>query len=126
MKAHMKILIYGLEHECNEAIELFHTLYPTTDVNEYLTVHAWEDIQRQLPLQKPNLVIILADGVAGMEGVYAAREYDEDLAIFWFSNDHEFGMQSHRLECAYFAMKPLTYEKLHRAFRRCTTVGVRF
>lgn len=119
------ILLYGSPLECSETIELLHTIFsPPHNRYQYLPVYTQEDLQSQLAACPFCLAIILPNDSSGMEGVYTVREYDSELPVFWFSNDNGFGIQSHRLECAYFSVKPLTIEKLLRAFQRCAHIGI--
>jgi len=73
---------------------------------------------------EPTLMIALADGAEGMECAYRSRERRPCLPVFWFSDDREFGMQSYRLNCAYFSTKPITEDKLNHAIQRCQHLGI--
>lgn len=74
----------------------------------------------------PTLVIIISNGASGMEAAYITRKKDLDVPLFWFSDDIDFGMKSHRLNCDYFSVKPITKEKIERAFHRCAHLGIDF
>mgnify|MGYP003199471040 FL=1 len=54
-----------------------------------------------------DLIIVLADGADGMEGVIAAKNADRDTPVIWLSDDEGFGAQSYRLGCTYFHKKPI-------------------
>ena len=126
METKIKVMIYGEDTECLQAVETlraFPILLKST--NEYLCVNSRETIQKQLAEWNPNLIIVLANRSEGMEGVYLAKEIRPEVPVFWFSDDEGFGMQSHRLECDYFAVKPFNPEKLRKAFQRCTHIGIR-
>ena len=127
MSGRMKILIYGEEPECRET-EQFVRAHPDLKGKPpeccYVTCH--DDLLQSLLEWHPCLTIILRNGALGMEGVFAVRDNHPESVVFWFSDDHGFGMMSHRLDCEYFAVKPVTCEKLHRAFHRCAHVGVSF
>lgn len=86
---------------------------------------SFPSLQQELTADLPALLVVLTDGAAGMEGVFLARQIMPELPIFWFSNDSHFGMQSHRLDCTYFATKPLTEEKLRKALDHCVRLGIR-
>ena len=125
MRTGMKMIIYGKTGECNDAINILQTQFSDAAAQHvYFPATTRDDLQRQLVQYSPDLVIVLANGAAGMEGVYASKEFDPDIPVFWFSDDHEFGMQSHRLECAYFSTKPLNTDKIRRAFIRCAHVWI--
>lgn len=120
-----KILIYGNNAECNAAVNLLCVAPAFSERKlECFCADSHELLQRQLVDWEPNLIIVLADRSEGMEGVYLAKEIRPGIPVFWFSYDPGFGMHSHRLECEYFAVKPLTAEKIQKAFHRCSHVGV--
>ncbi len=66
-----------------------------------------------------DLIIVLADGADGMEGVIAAKNADRDTPVIWLSDDEGFGAQSYRLGCTYFHKKPIPLEKLKEALHKC-------
>ncbi|MGM9681695.1 MAG: hypothetical protein ACI3XR_09345 [Eubacteriales bacterium] len=126
METKMKIILYGEDAECHQALDELRT-FPMllNHPNEYLSVNNRETLQKQLVEWNPGLIIVLANRSEGMEGVYLVKEIRPEVPVFWFSDDEGFGMQSHRLECDYFAVKPFNSEKLSKAFQRCTHMGVR-
>lgn len=127
MSGRMRTLIYGDPAECENAQNLIQALLcDGTGLLECRHVSCHEDLSLELMQWHPCLTVVLADGPAGMEGVYAVKDNYPRSSVFWFSNDRGFGMMSHRLECAYFSVKPVTEEKLQRALRRCDHVGIRF
>lgn len=117
-------MIYGSEAECAQAAQLLCCL-PVFSDWRIRCVSAWHMLQQELEQLAPELLIVLTDGAAGMEGVYLARHVRPALPVFWFSNDYGFGMQSHRLECEYFATKPLTDDKLRKALSHCEKLGLK-
>lgn len=127
MNKNVKALLFGNAHECRnagdalKALELFseHTL-------ENIHLDDLEELEKVLVDREPTLLIVLADGAEGMECVYRARERRPDLTIFWFSDDRDFGVQSYRLNCAYFSTKPVTPDKINCAIRRCNHIGIRY
>lgn len=66
-----------------------------------------------------DLIIVLADGADGMEGVIAAKNADRDTPVIWLLDDEGFGAQSYRLGCTYFHKKPIPLEKLKEALHKC-------
>ncbi len=75
----------------------------------------YDDFLAEIQCRAPQLVIISTDGANGMEGVIATRELYPEVKILWFSDDKAFGPQSYRLDCTYFAVKPITEHILNRA-----------
>lgn len=125
MKPKVRTILYGDHAECRAAEELLRSLEDLTDHHhECCYSNDLEAFEAVLVDMEPTLVIVLADGAAGMECVYLARTRRPNLPVFWFSDDHEFGMQSYRLNCAYFSTKPATREKMRNAVHRCAHVGV--
>jgi len=127
MGGSVRTLIYGEQTECEDAQNLIQTIFRDEKRElECRHVSCHEDLSLALMQWHPCLTIVLTDGPAGMEGVYAVKDNHPRSSVFWFSNDRGFGMMSHRLECAYFSVKPVTKEKLQRALRRCDHVGIQF
>ncbi len=72
-----------------------------------------------LSVDRPEMVLVMSDGAKGMEAVIAGRKCYPQAPVAWFSDDAEFGAQSYRLGCSYFAPLPLTEEKLLAALKAC-------
>lgn len=127
MYPQQNIILYGKQQECEEVVALLkiNPIFYGKPLN-YLCINEQEELQMKLVDGITDLVIILADGAKGMEGVYTVKEYDRDVIVFWFSNDRSFALQSHRLDCHYFAVKPLTETKLTKALEHCAYMGISF
>lgn len=122
----MRILLYGEATECQQATDILQAFLRLAEGPDNIRrTDSRDALIKQIVDWDPNLIVVLADRANGMEGVYAAKETRGDIPVFWFSDDKGFGMQSHRLECDYFAVKPITREKLERAFHRCHHMGIR-
>ncbi len=125
MKKKIKTIFYGDVSECHNVKELVSALpYFADRLHEAKLVGSWDDFEVSLVEWNPDLAIVLADGAAGMEGVYLVRARRPELPVIWFSDDQDFGMQSHRLECVYFSAKPITSEKMQKAVRRYSQMWV--
>lgn len=113
----MKVLVYGQKNEYEECALLLSAL-PVLQYRRMEFFHAedYDSFIGLLPeMESEDPVVILTDGAEGMEGVLAAKRQSPALPVFWFSNDKGFGVQSHRLECTFFAVKPLTEQKMQAA-----------
>lgn len=113
----MKVLVYGQKNEYEECALLLSAL-PVLQYRRMEFCHAedYDSFIGLLPeMESEDPVVILTDGAEGMEGVLAAKRQSPALPVFWFSNDKGFGVQSHRLECTFFAVKPLTEQKVQAA-----------
>ena len=113
----MKVLVYGHKNEYEECALLLSAL-PVLQYRRMEFCHAedYDSFIGLLPeMESEDPVVILTDGAEGMEGVLAAKRQSPALPVFWFSNDKGFGVQSHRLECTFFAVKPLTEQKVQAA-----------
>lgn len=119
-----RTIIYGGKAETCRVAELLHNCAGSS-FSDIRTVDSWASLQQELELLRPGLLVVLTDGAAGMEGVYLARQVMPELPVFWFSDDSQFGMQSHRLECTYFSTKPVTDDKLRKALNHYTRLGIR-
>lgn len=122
----MRVMLYGEAAECRQAVDILRE-FPciAEEPDSIRRADCRNALLKEIVEWDPNLIVILADRSDGMEGVYTAKETVPHIPVFWFSDDEGFGMQSHRLECDYFAVKPMTMEKLNRAFQRCEQMGTR-
>lgn len=116
----MKILIYGSRADCNTSL----TLLKTQSVFAFrkcklICADNYDEYIIKLKNEKPNIVIVLANGADGMEGVITVREAYPEASVIWFSDDNGFGAQSYRLRCSYFAEKPVTVQKIKDAASKC-------
>ncbi len=127
MKRKVKTLLFGNDLECRAAGDMLSGVEALSEhLHEHCHTSDLEEFEAHLVDWNPTLLIVLADGAKGMESVYRARERRPFLPVFWFSDDHEFGIQSYRLNCAYFSTKPVTLEKITHAVQRCDHVGVTY
>lgn len=125
MNRKMRTLLFGNAQECQATSETVKALDLLSKYShESCCVDDLEELYKVLVDWEPSLLIVLADGVEGMEAVYCSRERRPGLPVFWFSDDRGFGMQSYRLNCAYFSTKPVTPDKLAHAIFRCDHVGI--
>lgn len=116
----MNVLIYGsisekellVQHMKAQASMAFRivTYSHVDDYDTYLTM---------LREQSYDMVFVLADNAAGMEGVIAVQNVQPDTSIVWFSNDKNFVAQSYRLGVNYFAVKPIDDKIVSLAVKRC-------
>ncbi len=119
------VLIFGENQECEDAILLLKKHFSNAhDRLQYIASSCYDELYKQIVDANPKLVVVLADGANGMECVYQTKKYDDDALVFWFSDDRNFGMQSHRLDCTYFAEKPLVAGKLSKAISYCQNMGI--
>lgn len=125
MQRNVRTLLFGNPKECEEVSKMLSLAGKFPEgYNESRHINDVEEFEKMLVMWEPSLVIVLADGAAGMESVYRSHRRNPGLPVFWFSNDRDFGVQSFRLECAYFSTKPVTPEKVNCALRRCEHVGI--
>lgn len=121
----IKLLMFGEAAECEAAAAIMKSL-PELSGNtcEFFHLNDLEVLVESLVDIEPTLMIVLADGAKGMECVYRIRERSSELPVFWFSDDKAFAVQSYRFNCAYFTTKPVTYDKMSRAIKRCSHTGI--
>lgn len=116
----MNVLIYGSTREKERLVQRM-KLQACMAFRLVTYSHA-EDYDAYLAMlrnQKYNLVFVMTDNAAGMEGVIAAQNVQPQTPIIWFSNDKNFVAQSYRLGVNYFAVKPITEKVLELALKRC-------
>ena len=120
----MDILIYGntrekellIQHMKSEACMAFRLL-------KYSHAEDYDSYLKLLRLNTYDLIFVMADNAAGMEGVIAAQNVQPESNIIWFTNDKNFVAQSYRLGVAYFAVKPIDEKTVSMAIRKMSTKG---
>lgn len=118
----MKLLHYGTDQDYLMISQIMDRLSVLANSQEESCHHNdYEEFQCALTNRSYNIVIVTADNAMGMEGVIAVRNARPELPVIWLSNDRGFGLQSYRLKCTYFGIKPITDELLERALTRCRT-----
>ncbi len=125
MSISTKLLIFGEAAEYTATTEIIGAMPEISGHDcKYYHIDDLENIDKVLVDISPTLLVVIADGAKGMECVYRAREHNSELPVFWFSNDKAFAVQSYRFNCAYFAEKPVTADKLANAIKRCSHMGI--
>lgn len=119
----IKTLLFGTPQECESTGQILQSTL-VGHCLEYRHVNDMEEFEAALVEWEPSLTVVVADGAAGLESVFRSRNRRPCVPVFWFSDDREFGMQSYRLECAYFSTKPITKDKMSNAIARCDHVGI--
>ena len=116
----MNVLIYGdtrekellIQHMKSEASMAFRII-------NYLHTDDYDTLLTMLRDADYEMVFVMADNAAGMEGVIAVQNVQPDTPIIWFSNDKNFVAQSYRLGVTYFAVKPIDEKIVNLAIQRC-------
>ena len=120
----VRILLFGEDNECQKAIQYLNELPEFTERKlKHRIVDDYDEFYKEVVDYVPHLTVVLADGAIGMEGVYRSRQALPQVPVFWFSDDWNFGNQSHRLNCAYFSGKPMSSDKFERAIECLKTGG---
>ena len=120
----MDVLIYGdarekellIQHLKSEACMVFRMV-------RYSHAEDYDTYLKKLRSHEFDIVFVMADNAAGMEGVIAVQNIYPDISIVWFSNDKNFVAQSYRLGVAYFAVKPIDEKTVSMAIRKMSTKG---
>ena len=116
----MNILIYGSTQEKELLIQ--HMKSQVCMAFRLITYTHTDDYDQYLKMLRMNwydIVFVMADNAAGMEGVIAVQNVQPDVPVVWFSNDKNFVAQSYRLGVAYFSVKPVDEKILGLALKRC-------
>ena len=116
----MDVLLYGnarereilTQHLKSQACMAFRLI-------RYSHAEDYDTYLKELRSHPCDLIFVMADNAAGMEGVIAAQNVHPDVPIVWFSNDKNFVAQSYRLGVAYFAVKPIDEKTVSLAVKRC-------
>lgn len=116
----MNVLIYGSAREKELLVQ--HMKSQACMAFRLVTYSHAEDYDAYLAMlrkQEYDLVFVMADSAAGMEGVIALQNVQPDTPVVWFSNDKNFVAQSYRLGVNYFAVKPIDEKIVSLALKRC-------
>ena len=116
----MNVLIYGnardkeliIQHIKSQACMAFRLL-------EFLQTEDYDEFLVLLEKTDYDLVFVMMDNAAGMEGVIAVKNLRPHVPVIWFSNDRNFVAQSYRLGVTYFSVKPIEERIMRLALRRC-------
>ena len=116
----MNILVYGnatdkellIQHMKSQACMAFRRI-------EYANTDDYDTFLEMLNANQYEMVFIMMDNAAGMEGVIAVQNLHPKTPIIWFSNDKNFVAQSCRLGVTYFSVKPIEERMIGLALKRC-------
>ena len=114
------MLIYGLQQDYNAVMACIDGL-PELQYRRIDCTHteSYDEFLHHLGAGQHEIVLVLTDGAEGMEGIIAAQTLRPEAKKIWISNDAGFAIQAHRMECAYFAVKPITEEIIAKGYRAC-------
>lgn len=76
----------------------------------------WPELFEKLKQAEPDVLVIAQDGVEGLNTI--TNIHLPPGRFIWFS-DLDFSLQAYRLCVSWFGRKPITYQKLAQALRRC-------
>ncbi len=116
----MNVLIYGnatdkellIQHMKSQACMAFRLInYSQTD--------NYDTFLDMMNSNRYEMIFVMMDNAAGMEGVIAVQNLHPETPVIWFSNDKNFVAQSYRLGVNYFATKPINEKIMKLALNRC-------
>ncbi len=116
----MNVLIYGTTQE--KEILVQHMKSQASMAFRCVSYSHAEDYDTYLVMLREypyDMVFVMADNAAGMEGVIAMQTVQPNTPVVWFSNDKNFVAQSYRLGVSYFAVKPVNEKIVNLALNRC-------
>ena len=116
----MNVLIYGNVREKELLVQ--HMKSQASMAFRMVTYSHADDYDNYLTLLRKNqydMVFVMMDNAAGMEGVIAVQNIHPETSVIWFSNDKNFVAQSYRLGVTYFSVKPVDEKILGLALKRC-------
>lgn len=121
----MNVLIYGnatdkellIQHMKSQACMAFRKI-------DYQQTDNYDKFLELLRTVEYEMVFVMMDNAAGMEGVIAVQNLHPDVPVIWFSNDKNFVAQSYRLGVTYFSVKPINERIVELALKRCQTKGL--
>lgn len=117
----MRIIIYGSEKDYDNCVSCLedvsqlqyrHIEYEhTSNYDKFVqTLDSTNDVY--------DLVIVVQDGAEGMEAVMASKRVCPDTPVVWISDDAAFGIQSYRIGCTFFGVRPINKEMMADAIHK--------
>ena len=120
----MKVLVYGVEKDKKQIADYMKNQASMAFRHiEYEQTDDYDMFLEFLEKREFDVIIVMMDNAAGMEGARAAKELKPHTPVIWFSNDKHFVAQSYRLGVAYFSVKPVAEKNISLALQRCQRRG---
>lgn len=116
----MEILIYGMPLDHKEITDLIrcHGKMQYRRLS-FRYSDNYDGYLAKMKEKVPDLIVVVAKGAAGMEGVYAARAISKTVPVIWFSDDGGFAPHSFRVGVNYFAVYPVNDKTIAMALQKC-------
>lgn len=125
-KVGVKAVFFGAEHDYKAFMDTVRALPELNSLElDCKRVDDYDEFRHLLVDVYYDLIIVAANGAHGMEVCIGARKIRQDTYLFWFSDDKDFGPQSYRLNCTYFATKPVPDFRMVNAFQCCGVISDR-
>lgn len=114
----MNVIIYGTKDDHDACVSFMEDL-PELQYRQlnYTHIDNYDGLIDILQSKKIDMVMVLTDGAEGMEGVIASKNLCPGVSVIWFTDDEGFGVQSHRLGCTFFGIKPITKQIISNAIK---------
>ena len=77
-----------------------------------------------LELKQFSLILVVLNGVAGLEAVRILREKSPEVPLLWIS-DEDFSLASYEYRATYFLHRPVTDTQMRVAVAACLGIGPR-
>ena len=116
----MKILTFGSKIESQDIAMKLDRI--TGNANVYINTFDIEEFPKIILFEKPDMIIVTADGAYGKDCVNIAKEINNKTPLFWFSNDVSYAELADTLSCTCFAKKPVFSKTLYVAMQSILAV----
>ncbi|MBQ4648683.1 MAG: hypothetical protein IJN86_07675 [Clostridia bacterium] len=116
----MRILIYGTKEDCNGCISCLDDVAQLQYRHvEYISADDYDEFIKTLAETTSviDLTIIISDGAEGMEAVMASKRASPEVPVVWISDDANFAIQSYRMGCTFFGVRPVSKEMMADAIQ---------
>lgn len=108
----LNILIYGDSQDREILLPMLERAKPISDYKkEYTFLTDSEQYFQAIQKAEADLVIVSAVGEPGRKGIRLAKKLAPTIPRIWVSDDLDDCIESYRLECTWFLMKPLENEE---------------
>lgn len=116
----MRILIYGTKEDCVSCISCLDDVAQLQYRHvEYARSNDYDEFVKALTEADNviDLTVIISDGAEGMEAVMASKRSRPDVPAVWISDDANFAIQSYRMGCTFFGVRPVNKEMMADAIQ---------
>ncbi len=116
----MRFALYGNKGECRQLEDMLESMGKMNcQETAFVQWEVYDEFIHQYMSTSADVLIVTADGGAGLEALNAGFNLAPAIPRVWFASDNSLGPQAVRMEVAFFAPKPFSKEVIEQALQHC-------